>query len=84
MKINGLINIPRWYAIKCKCGIDAESKYPLVDCLHCKFEECENSLPKKNFSVKIKDKNKKIIDKTITEITIVRGSKYEDVIGWTY
>ena len=23
-------------------------------------------------------------DKTISEITIVRGDKYEDVIGWTF
>ena len=89
MKINGLIKKPRWYDIKCCCGIEVMDKHPIKECLHCKFEQCEKSLPRKDFKVNddIIDKNEKVIKKqtrTVKEITIVRGDKYQDIIGWNF
>lgn len=78
LKINGLIDKPRWYNIKCKCSTkkdDVENQYPISECKHCKFQECEDSMPKESF----------IIDKqTIKEITIVRGQTHQDIIGWSF
>lgn len=90
MKINGLIKKPRWYNIPCCCGIEVIDKHPIKECLHCKFEQCEKSMPKKDFKVKedIHDKNgqvTKTITKTVKEITIVRGgNKYQDIVGWSW
>lgn len=91
MKINGLIKKPRWYDIPCKCDhSNIEKCYPISECIHCKCEECEKSLPKKDFKIKEsiidKDGNDtgKTKTRTIKEITIVRGSKYEDIMGWTF
>ena len=53
MKINGLIDKPRWYDIPCKCNHDSvETEYPIAECLHCKFQECEDSLPRDDFIIK--------------------------------
>ena len=41
LKINGLIQKPRWYNINCSCGNKVMDKYPIKDCLHCKFEAQE-------------------------------------------
>ena len=94
MKINNSLKNPRWYGIECKCNHDSvETEYPIADCLHCKFQECEDSLPKENFEVKemkVEKKGNKFIPtgetvtRTIKEITIVRGKKFEDIIGWTW
>ena len=90
LKINGLIKKPRWYDIPCKCNhASIETEYPITDCLHCKFEQCEKSLPKKDFKVNDDEiaKNGKVTKKrtrTVKEITIVRGEKYQDIIGWTF
>jgi len=91
MKVNGLIKKPRWYDIPCKCNHNSiETEYPITECLHCKFEECEKSLPKKDFKItkSILDKNGKDTGKTkteiIKEITIDRGSKYGEIRGWTF
>lgn len=90
MKINGLINKPRWYDIPCKCNHSSiETEYPIAECLHCKFEEAEKSLPKDNFVIKENDydDDDNIInehDRTVSEITIVRGKKYEEIIGWAW
>jgi hypothetical protein len=89
MEIIGKISKPRWYDIKCNCGFEIENKFPIKDCLHCKFERCEQSLPKTDFKVNrdILDEQgniTKTIVKTITKVTIVRGDKYEDIIGWTF
>jgi len=89
LKINGLITKPRWYDIKCKCGQETLDKYPIKDCLHCRFEECERSMPKKSFKIlepiivkgKVTDKKQ---PRTVNEITIVRGKVYEDIMGWTF
>jgi|TARA_R110000796_G_scaffold16496_1_gene51524 hypothetical protein len=90
MKINGLIKKALWENIKCCCiKGDIEHTYPLSECKHCKFTECWQSVPKKDFTV-----NDDIIDvktgkvtkkqtKTVKEITLVRGS-FEDVVGWTW
>lgn len=90
MKINNSLDHPRWKGIKCKCNHDSvETEYPIADCLHCKFQECEDSLPKENFKVNdpIIDKNGKqtgIKSRTVKEVTIVRGDKFQDIIGWTF
>ena len=90
LKINGLIENPRWYDIKCKCDHSSvETEFPIADCLHCQFQQQEDSIPLEDFIVKENDydDDDKVIgqhDKTINEITIVRGEKYQDVIGWTF
>ena len=89
MKINGLKKKALWENINCCCiKGDIEHTYPLSECKHCKFTECWQSVPKKDFKVNddIIDKNGKITKKQtkiIKEITLVRGS-FEDVIGWTF
>ena len=89
MKINGLKKKALWENIKCCCiKGDIEHTYPLSECKHCKFTECWQSVPKKDFTVNddIRDKNGKVTKKqtkTVKEITLVRGS-FEDVIGWTF
>jgi hypothetical protein len=90
MKVNGLINNPRWKGIPCKCNHDSvETEFPIANCLHCKFQACEDSLPKENFKIKEDEiKNDKPtgkkISRTVKEITIVRGDKYQDIIGWGF
>ena len=91
MKINGLIEKPRWYDIPCKCDHSSiETEYPIAKCLHCKFQECEDSMPREDFIINEQDmdQNGEPLEtthkKTISEITIVRGSKYQDIIGWTF
>lgn len=91
MKINGLIKHPRWYDIPCKCNHNSvETEYPITECLHCKFQECEDSMPREDFTINEPDldENGNSLEtthsKTISEINIVRGSKYQDIIGWTF
>lgn len=90
MKINGLIDKPRWYDIPCKCNHNSvETEYPITECLHCKFQECEDSMPREDFTIKENevDENGNVTgtyDKIVNEITIVRGKKYQDIIGWTF
>jgi hypothetical protein len=85
LKINGLMDNDkiRWKKIKCVCSQDPNNvihQYPIQDCIHCKCEEAEKSIPLECWSVK-DEKNDTIL---IKEITIVRGSKYHDVIGWKF
>jgi len=91
MKINNSLEHPRWYDIKCKCNHDnVETEYPISSCLHCKFQECQDSLPKKDFKSKITVYDKKgfptgeIKTRTVKEITIIRGEKYQDIMGWFF
>jgi hypothetical protein len=91
MKINGLIEHPRWYDIPCKCNHDSiETEYPIADCLHCKFQAQEDSMPREDFKIIENDVDEQgniletTHEKTINEITIVRGQKYEDIIGWIF
>ena len=64
--------------------------YIHVLCKHCKFQECEDSMPRESFKVNQgevdKDGNptEKIIVKEVKEINIVRGQKFNDIIGWTF
>ena len=89
MKINGLKKKALWENIKCCCiKGDIEHTYPLSECKHCKFTECWQSVPKKDFTVNndIVDKDGKVTKKQtriVKEITLVRGS-FEDVVGWTW
>ena len=88
MKINGTIEKPRWYDIKCNCNHDSvETEYPIADCKHCKFQEAEDSLPKEDYTIQapiLDDEGNQTGTKEqlVNEITIVRGTKYEDIIGW--
>ena len=101
MKINGLIDKPRWYDVKCCCSVvegDAEHQHPIGECRHCKFQQCEDSMPRADFTIKepdvdvdgvpVKNADGKetgaVHDKIVSEITIVRGEKYQDIIGWTF
>ena len=81
MKINGLIENPRWYDIKCKCDHSSvETEFPIRECLHCQFQAQEDSLPRQDFTIKEND----IDDRIITEITIDRGDKYQEIRGWKF
>jgi|TARA_R110002072_G_scaffold23192_1_gene80499 hypothetical protein len=91
MKINGLIDHPRWYDIKCKCDHSSvETEFPIKDCLHCKFQKQEDSMPREDFTVKENDIDdngeplESTHDKTVTEIIIDRGDKYQDIRGWKF
>ena len=90
MKINGLIEHPRWYDIKCKCDHSSvETEYPIAECLHCQYQAQEDSMPREDFVVKEQDKDDdgNVIgkhDKTISEINIHRGNKYQEIIGWSF
>mgnify|MGYP003646544968 FL=1 len=89
MKINNSLDVAKWESIPCCCTKgDITHSYPLTKCDHCKFSECWQSVPKKDFKVNddIIDKNGKVTKKqtkTVKEITLVRGS-VEDVVGWTW
>jgi len=79
----GAIDDPLWYKLKCVCAQDPNdisNRYPIKNCLSCKFTEQEKSMPKESFQVK----NRKGDLITINKITIVRGDKYQDVIGWVF
>lgn len=85
MKINGLIEHPIWYDIKCKCNHDSvETEFPIATCLHCQFQRQEDSLPLEDFVVKGIDEDGNVTEKTVNEITIDRGDKYEEIRGWTF
>ena len=89
MKINGLIKNARWENIPCCCGQEVMDSFPIKDCLHCKFDQCWKSIPKEDFKINADeyDKNGQLIkkqNKMIKEVTLIRGSRYEDVIGWTF
>ena len=64
--------------------------FPIKECLHCKFDQCWKSVPQKDFKInddQINIKTGKLIKKQtriVKEVTLVRGNRYEDVIGWTF
>jgi len=93
LKINGLMEDSEilWKKIKCKCDkIDIEKSYPLVNCIHCKCQVQEDSMPRESFKVNdpVIDKDGKSTGKTIvrevTEIKIVRGKTLNEIIGWSF
>jgi hypothetical protein len=83
MKVNGLIENPKWKRVLvCTC------KGKIDECLHCKYTNCESSIPTKDFKIEepVLDKDGKIIKtitRTIKKINIVNGS-HDDVIGWNF
>ena len=86
LTIKGLMNDDdiRWKKIKCKCAQDpnmVENIYPIAMCDFCKFQECENDLPRVPFDI-IETKEGKSITHHITQIEIVRGKKYDDIQGY--
>lgn len=86
--INGLMDDDkiRWKKIPCVCSQDERDvthRYPIASCIHCKFQECEDSLPREPFDV-IDNKKGRSITRHITKIEIVRGKKYDDILGWQF
>lgn len=79
MKINGLIENPKWKKVLvCTC------KGKIDDCLHCKYSKAEESIPKNDFKIKwVDEKTKKQKIKTISDITVMLG-RHDDVMGWTF
>ena len=85
MKINNSLDHARWESLDCKCGKDVIDSFPIKECLHCKFDQCWKSVPQKDFKINEFDlKGKKTGVKTIKEITLVRGDRYEDVVAWKW
>jgi|TARA_R110000824_G_scaffold73968_1_gene188305 hypothetical protein len=89
MKVHNKIKNNLWHKIPCVCKKEDHLKFPLVDCKHCRFLKCEKSIPKDDFIIyehemkRDKPTGKKIKRK-ITEVTLVHGNQYEDVIGWKF
>ena len=77
---------------------DVEHQHPIGDCKHCKFQQCEDSIkcqqqedsmPRNNFTTSANkiDKDGNVIKKQtreVKEINIVRGEKFQDIIGWSF
>ena len=48
-----------WKKIKCCCVTgDQEHSYPFTKCLHCKYQQAEDSLPTQSFTI-----NEPVLDK---------------------
>ena len=76
LTIIGFKNLPRWKTnLKCVCNDTKDFK----KCLHCKYQDCEDSVPREPFTQK-DDKGKEIL---ITKITIDRGSD-DEIRGWYF
>ena len=75
---------PKWHNIPCTCDHSSVlTEFPIKDCIHCKCEKQENSIPKNDFNVNQTDENENIIQKTITKITIHYGNK-DEILGWYF
>ena len=85
LKINDNIENPRWKQIPCSCDHSSVlTEFPIKDCIHCKCELSENSIPKNDFIVKSADENGNPVDVTVSEITLNRCDKYNQCIGWAF
>jgi len=91
MIINNSLDVARWEKLECKCNMGNETEcYPFVKCEHCKCQECWDSVPQEDFTVKQLDKDEDnnylqtTHDRIVNEITLVRGHDLQDVIGWTF
>tara|TARA_R110000751_G_scaffold163540_1_gene269780 strand:+ start:242 stop:544 length:303 start_codon:yes stop_codon:yes gene_type:complete len=95
LKINNLMNDKdiAWKKITCKCDkSDIEKCFPIFkDCIHCKCQAQQDSMPREQFTMTYNemDKNKqptgKLLSKTIKEITIDRSvDGYNSIRGWSY
>jgi len=83
LKVNGLIENPKWKNFGCTC-----QKIELSLCTHCRYEIAEKSIPSKDFKIQEHtfDKNGKITKtttRTIKEISLVIGS-HDDVVAWSW
>tara|TARA_R110000803_G_C11834221_1_gene303714 strand:- start:322 stop:606 length:285 start_codon:yes stop_codon:yes gene_type:complete len=92
LKINGLIDNPKWKQIACSCDMSNPEKcHPISrSCKHCCCKQAEDSMPEESFKInQIEMKNgkptDKIIVKEVKEITIKRSEDgYESIIGWSF
>ena len=91
MKINNSLDVARWEKTKCTCDhSDIEKCHPIHNCTHCKCQQAWDSVPKNDFAVKKNDIDSKgnvletTHDEVVSEITLVRGTKYEEVVGWNF
>lgn len=86
MKINNSLDVARWEKITCKCDMnDIEKCYPIANCEHCRCQACWDSVPKENFTIKEYNQNTESYDDNIiNEISLVRGERLQDVIGWEF
>ena len=99
LKINGLMNDEeiRWKKIKCCCSKiegDVEHQHPIAECKHCKFQQCEDSMPRDTFVIQEHDTKEDVDGNTIiletthdieiTELRIIRGEKFQDIMGWSF
>tara|TARA_R110002050_G_scaffold127540_1_gene248518 strand:+ start:573 stop:833 length:261 start_codon:yes stop_codon:yes gene_type:complete len=85
MKINNSLDVARWEKLECKCNMNNETEcFPFVKCEHCRCQECWNSVPQSDFTVKELDDDKNEVSRTVNEITLVRGHDLQDVVGWTW
>jgi hypothetical protein len=78
LEIIGLIKQPKWKLLsRCVCN----GQKDFIKCKFCKYQDCEDSLPRKPYeiSVGVGTKNKHRV--LVTKITIVRGSD-GDIMGW--
>jgi len=78
LEVEGLLESPRWYKIKCKCNHDnVETEFPIANCLHCKFQKSEKSM------LDVISKGQFKMGKvTIKKIKIHRGDRYQEILGW--
>tara|TARA_R110000803_G_C11898071_1_gene311753 strand:+ start:354 stop:623 length:270 start_codon:yes stop_codon:yes gene_type:complete len=88
MKINNSLDLARWESLDCNCGNEIMDSFPIKECLRCKFDQAWQSVPQKDFKTNndIKDKTGKVTKKQtriVKEITLFRGEKYQDIIGWS-
>ena len=85
MKINNKIDDPLWDKIPCTCNHDSViTEYPVVNCIHCKCQRAEDSIPLEDFEINEFDEDGNITGKkTITEITL-HNDDLESCIGWTF
>lgn len=89
MQINNALDVAIWESIPCGCGKDVMDSFPIKDCLHCMFDKQWKSVPQKNFDFNddVKDEDGNIIKKqtkTVKEITLHRGDRYQEIIGWSW
>lgn len=85
MKINNSLDVARWEKLTCVCNMNDEKQcYPFVKCEHCRCQECWDSVPQENFTVFDTKEDGTKVQRTVDEITLVRGHDLEDVIGWTF
>jgi len=81
MKVNNLPINPRWKISNPKCTCEGK----LDECIHCRYEIAEKSIPSKNFLINRPTKEKPTTKKmvTISEVTLQLG-RHGDVIGWAF